>query len=493
VPFAFGLGLLLAGAGAFNSGGALTAFVLVPAAMILLACIGCSVLDSAVTARMQQQWRRKGGGEEEVRADALAWLGAYEARELPASPRAARTPLRAAAWVLVAAAVLLSVPVLTITLVSAAGPVATHMATPLVGSGAPLARIELLRPYALPSDPSITPRQAGEALHVLGFPGSAAKPRGPLEMTPVRSYAAAWGAAGSDDAPATLNPAELIRTDPFARARSFTTEERAYLERVSGHPAHAEFAILARASAADVAGTRWDASLLAGTSMFELPIPRVGGLFNATDHRTLVAAMHASRGEFDAAEMTLRETLSAGLLIAREGIVMIDVLVGSMMADKSARALVQFYEAAGRTGEAATLGATLAGIEATQRVTRALRPGLRLDGSLSSSMSQAGDEMLPRGLRWEALNLVHVMAGCVNPHNTVFGTDEHYAEWIDGVRNDLVRYPADEALFRAATNGVTLPESLSRRGQIVQRVVGLTLRRDGARGCATLLAGISSM
>jgi hypothetical protein len=494
IPFGFAVGVMLAGRGVIASGTGLTLFVFLPAAAALLAGIGCRFLDLAGTARIRREWRSGGRADVALDLEAAAWRADLDARSGDASPVGAparRAPLRAAAWALIVAAALLPLPLLTLSLVSTAGPVTTQIAVPnMARMSTRLAQLEVLRPYLLPTDPAITAQQAGAALHTLSHVGRSA-PVAPLELPPVRTYETDWN--GAYEQPDGLPPLErFVNGGLFARAQSLTPAERDYLARATAHPAHAEFATLARAVSADVAGTRWDPALLAGTVPWELPIPRFGQLRSGAYHHVARAALQTSRGEVMAAETTLRELISAGFLLAREGVTMIDMLIGAVIADIGASALLEFYEATGRTAEAHSIRHTRGGIETAAGLGRSLNVGSRPDGSMHASMAQAADSTLPRGLRWEALMRVHLSAGCLNPHTAVFGRGTEYGSWLENVRSDLVRYPSEAALFDMTTSGDVIPAQYARRAGLVRRLVGVTLRRDAAGHCATLLTAATA-
>src|SRR5690606_7457845 len=149
-----------------------------------------------------------------------------------------------------------------------------------------------------------------------------------LEREPVRRFDV-WP---RESKPSSLPNIEQFGTQLIPRAGKLTDDEIAYLERIVEYPAHAEFSRLARAPAADIAGGRWNTQLVAGMSVFELPIPHCGGLRDASQFHVARAVLELARGDTAAAETTLREIISVGLLVTRESPTLIDVLVGTSIA-----------------------------------------------------------------------------------------------------------------------------------------------------------------
>jgi hypothetical protein len=293
--------------------------------------------------------------------------------------------------------------------------------------------------------------------------------------------------------PVTMPNLEAFGTQLIPRATALTAEEIAYLERVVQYPALADLSRVARAPAADVAGARLNIELLAGTSLFELPVPRFTGLRDATQFHTAKAVLELSRGEAEAAETTLREVISIGLLVMRESQTMIDVLIGTSIAANGAASLQSLYRATGRHDEADALLRPQQGIDRMEEVTRALRADGDMDALLRRSMDMTANDALPRGMRWEGLRTIQVGAGCLNPHTVVFGHGRQYADWVEATRASLVRYPSEQALFDVVMRAPMLPDELHRRATVLQRLFAVTLGRgETTRTCAALMAGLSA-
>jgi hypothetical protein len=451
VPPAFVAGIMLAARGIITAS-ALLALVIVPATLLLAVALVARTVDTSTVQRLERAWQRDDPAN---------------ARPAPAATLA----MRGAAVALVLLALLLPVPVATVGMATAFGPALVRMATPSLGSmTARLARARLLEPYGVPADSAISATEAGGALQVLVFSVRDDAVR-PLERAPVRRFAEPW----PDALPASVT--DLYTYDyaaMLARATSLTTDELEFHERVARHPAQAVFARLARAPAADIGGGRWDLDSIADASLWELPSMRAAALHTLAKLHIAKAVHEMAIGDHAAAGTTLREVISVGLLVGRDGPQMIDVLTGFSMAETGAAALVAFYDATGRTTEADALRSAWRGVDAYERSARLLRQrGERTMGDARAARDQVLDDDLPRGIRWERLAFSRLMAGCLSPHTAVFGGGSAHADWLDSARASLVRYPSEAALFDLSASGGI--GSFDRRRGLLRRAAGRML------------------
>ncbi|MBR9991365.1 MAG: hypothetical protein KFH98_16495, partial [Gemmatimonadetes bacterium] len=489
IPLAFVLGVFLAGRGMMGSG-ALTALVVVPGGMLMMAALLAHVFEARTTRGMARAWRRETTSEARLLDEVSDWRADRATRMIHLTPATHRTmPARALAIWFIVVAMLLPLPIITLALTSALGPALGEVAIPRVeSSAARIAKATMLEPYAVPATSLVTPEEAGAALHAIAFTGTRAS-LSPLEREPVRRYDP-WP---RESKPVTMPNLEAFGTQLIPRATSLTAEETAYLERVVQYPALADLSNLARARAADIAGARWSTAQLASASVIDLPLARFSGLRDATQFHTAKAVLELSRGDAAAAETTLREVISIGLLLMREGPTLIDVLVGTGIAVNGGSSLQSLYRATGRHDEADALLRPQEGIDRMEVVTRALHSGGNVDALLRRSMVMTTNEALPRGMRWEALLAIQTGVGCLNPHTVVFGNGQQYDEWVERTRTSLVRYPSEQALFDVVLRGPMLPDALQHRATVAQRLIGITLgRTDTARTCGALMAGLTS-
>ena len=489
IPLSFVSGVFLAGRGVIAGGAGLSALVLVPGGLMMMAAVLADVFETRTTRGMARAWRRETTSESKLLDEVGDWRADRATRLIHLTPATHRTiPARVTAIVFIVIAVLLPVPITTLALTSAIGPAVGQLAIPRIeSSAARIAKAAILAPYAVPRTTEMSATEAGAVLHALSFTGTRSGLNS-LEREPVRRYDP-WP---RESKPVTMPNLEAFGTQLIPRANALTAEELAYLERVVQYPALADLSRVARAQSADLTGARWNTTQLAGTSPFELPVPRFAGLRDATQFHTAKAILQLSRGEVAAADTTLREVISIGLLVMREGPTHIDVLVGTSIAANGAAALQSLYRATGRHDEADALLRPQEGIDRMEEVTRALHAEGNVDALLRRSMAMTANESLPRGMRWESLRTVHVGAGCLNPHTVVFGHGGQYDEWVEKTRGSLVRYPSEQALFDSMLSGPMLPGDLHRRATIVQRLFGMTLGREAAETCAAMVAGLSA-
>jgi hypothetical protein len=487
----FSAGVILAGRGIIPSGGSLALLVLGPGSVLLGIGMLAHGIEANATRALARTWRKDDTRERRL-VDEIGDWRADRATRLTELPGAARRilPTRLLAVCLIALAALLPLPVLTLAVASAMGPALAHLSVPRYeAAAARFAKAALLAPYALPATGSMTALEAGEMLHAVASIGTT-RTRSAIEREPVRRYAP-WP---EPLPPATLPQLQSFGTQLLPRAASLTPAEVAHLEAITAHPALADFALLARAPLADVAGGRWQSEQFGNASVFELPVARFGGIRHAAQLQVARAVLELYRGQPVTAETSLREVVSVGLLIGRESPTMIDLMVGNSIALSGAAALETFYRTIGRTGEADAMRRQNEGVDRVEEYARALQYDGDTDSGLRRSMAIVANDALPRGLRWESLLSIQIGAGCLNPHTVVFGHGAQYAAWLDQARASLVRYPTEQALFDLTLRGTMLPHELRPRADIIERVLGLTLGRTRTTGaCAALLTGLSAL
>jgi hypothetical protein len=205
------------------------------------------------------------------------------------------------------------------------------------------------------------------------------------------------------------------------------------------------------------------------------------------------AILDAARGEHRPAEEKLREVISVGLLLTREGPTLLDVLIGNNIAEAGGNALAAFYEATAQHRQAEAIRLARAGVEALDATSKAVSGHSAWDFRPRDLMASVENELLPRGLRWERLMNMQVVAGCLNPHSAVFGAGAEYRDWLQRAHTSLVRFPSEAALFAAAMNGLGAGEPRSRRGDVVARLVAVTLRHgEQAGSCARIMGALAS-
>lgn len=349
-------------------------------------------------------------------------------------------------------------------------------------------RAEAVTEYRLPADPDITPLMAGEALVALARVGAGDRRDG-LRKEPVRAYEQPFfdrGVAGAG--PTGVRPVEWASTLVPHLDGGLEPEALDYLEEVGSHPALMELRTLARADAMDEAGATLAMPLPPDVTVFSLPLPRLSRIREAAYAHVGGAIAAAARGRDEEAVTRLREVISAGLLLGRDGNTLLTNLIGYVVVSVGAEALANLYEATGREIEVRALRDEL---ETTKRVTERLRVG---DGSSSAASLQGMPDVVVhpdaiRGLRWEFFTLLNGLGPCINLHRSVFGTDETFERWIGEARDVLVRYPADEEIFALSRQGVFAQTGATDLG-VPGRVAAFVLGDPVAGGCAAAFTDV---
>lgn len=365
------------------------------------------------------------------------------------------------------------------------GPMLATIATPTFSVVHDRAvKAEAVTEYRLPADPDITPLMAGEALVALAHVGTdAGDRRQDLQRAPVRTYEQPFfdrGEAGAG--PTGVRPVEWASALVPRLDGGLEPETLDYLEDVGSHPALVELRTLARAEAMDEAGATLVVPLPPDVTVFSLPLPRLSGIREAAYAHVGGAIAAAARGRNEEAVTRLREVISAGLLLGRDGNTLLANLIGYVVVGVGAEALLNLYEATGREAEARALRDEL---ETTEQVTEMLRVG---DGSSSTATLLGMPEVVIhpdaiRGLRWEFFTMLNGLGPCINLHRSVFGADETFERWLGEARDVLVRYPADEEIFALSRQGVFAQTGATDLG-MPGRLAAFVLGDPVAGGCA---------
>lgn len=485
--------LLLAGARGLAGPDALLIGTLGPTAVLYALGAVCATLEDGRVRRARRAWFSQPWAEDLVGEEIQAWrsaLAGVAGDEIAGRVDPRRAPLlRRAGWAAVAIGVLVAVPVFTLVPASAIGPILVSVAVPGFGRiQERAAHVEAYRGLRLPSDPSVTPEDAGAALQTLLYAGTD-RPPAEGEREPPRRIAEPWIPESGAENPVGAEPHRWEQAIFAAVAEQPSAELRAYLDRIAAHPGHADFAWLARAEHIDVAAGRWMNPLPPGLSMASVPIPRFGRLREAAWAHLALAARAMSEGRLDAAEEAIREVISVGLLLGDEGPTLIDNLIGYTLANTGGRALTHFYEVTAQDGKLDQL--TLLR-QAAERAAERVDPteDRSVEGAVRSLAAVVENPSAVRGLRWEAYILMNTFSPCLNLKGMVYGPDEEYEDFVSRAHEALVQRPSEEGLFRLARTGY-----LGAGGgeiTLLGRVLGLSMR-SGPGTCGDVMARIQSL
>jgi hypothetical protein len=377
---------------------------------------------------------------------------------------------------------------MTIGVTTAVGPILAEIAVPSFLSVQEMAgAAEALRRYRLEPDVTVSPADAGAALHNVAFVGAATSPEA-WERGPTTRYDQGWF-PDPDFFPDPFS--ESVARDLVSQPLSeFSDEEQTALRQAAEHPAQAEFELLAKAPLADVVSGRWTLPFPDSLTFTNLPWPRFPEFRTAGLARVAKASVEVSTGRTADAEQTLRELISTGFLLVDQGPTLLDNLMGVVLANMGGDALEALYARTGREDEAAALAYARASATDAARMARAGVIPEDIRSLLQGVPDLVEAENALRGLRWEYFAAFNMLAPCINTHKMVFGPDETYDEWRERARDTLVRVDGERELFELAESGV-----LGSGGQELQgffaRFLSLTLGSGGAPGsCASLIASL---
>ncbi|MEK7402899.1 MAG: serine/threonine-protein kinase [Gemmatimonadota bacterium] len=289
---------------------------------------------------------------------------------------------------------------------------------------------------AAPTDPTIPALDAGRALYALDKKFDTPIEGHPLPERPVDRL---------PDLPRSANPKALVD----ALNGRLTTDELSHAEAVAHSSVWRSFTLVARAASVDYIGARfvlpWPDEI---PLRARFPVIYHFGILNLNDWNAERAAYFVATGRADSAEAVLREGVSFGLSLARNGILPNDVFQGFMLA-QSGRVNVRNYCAApARTGTPLRSSSLCA----KDRPSALGGYSARNDPTFSEATldraeirSLIADDRLTRAVRLRLLRLL-ALASCGSTRELVYGSKEQNADLGLGLRT-LARSPADSALI----------------------------------------------
>ena len=453
MPFGLGLAIVL---GRLNWAGQnilWTAALILPLVLLLGGLLGSGAAGLLARAALRGVPRRP-AMDPELQQRVVEWNERLQTLRADGAATAGRPGkarvFGAGAFAVVALALIAVGPVLLLAVVGTVSSIVVTIATPsFVGAQSRIAAAEVLRRYRLDPDPSVSPEAAGQALEALVWSGQAEADRPAGEPERRRTHAAPWWPA---DGAHRYAPGPGWADSLFVRARR--RSESGYLREVAAHPAHAEFATLARAAAADIIGTRYQLPFAEGLSLMTLPLPPFRGLREGGRAHVAKAAIELADGRSRGAEQAIREVISTGFLLIDHGPTLLETLIGAMLVETGGDALEALYRATNRPREAETLAWVREAVRrGGERVAGRGMP-MGHDALLRAMPAMALDTSLAAGMRWEFFGMVAAFAPCANLRSIAFGPGADYQSWLASARERLVRRPSDEALFGLMERGL---------------------------------------
>lgn len=362
---------------------------------------------------------------------------------------------------------------------------------------------EVARPFVLPRDPAITPREAGHALvTLLGGPSPAPGFR-PLPVP--RLPEAPWNQPLPDDLFAGNRNTALTGAPNLSiidsAAHRLPAAQMAWLATLAHYPAWPLFARFARAPAADLLGGAYALPLGADASASSFPIPFFVPAKAYAYANAGRAAWYLARGQRDSAEAAVREGISFGFQLLDSGNTLMEALIGVVTVGISRDELIRLYRATGNP-EGARFQAAFDSVRAAMFPSdTSVRPAAGPDVNVfdPTSVRRAvirvvRDPANVRGLRMEMLWSLG-MTPCTNAEEMVFGPAADVRDAFRWARAHLARFPSDSALLDLMYDGAARAPRYPIRGLGARLLIGtadalgFVLRNRRIPGCArTLLA-----
>ena len=418
--------------------------------VLLLA--GAQIIHDREDRRMKEPRRRlrsataKPGPVDKV---AEAWMASFDqvrAGQMGGGPRSSGRGVRAAVLVPsivigIAGLLIFSMFLLT-SLVRSAGERGLPGFTQMRANAVKVRRLAALR---VAPDSSITPLRAGQALHAIlrNGPGGTLQPheRAPAIIIPPQpekqEHADPW-----------LAPGRNWRTGAFLQApRGFSAAQRDFLRSIADNTAIEEFRILARATGLDFAGAYLEVKPGTTLVLEDLPGFRFGSVRVAADANMAIAALDLAAGRQSDAERRVRETLSAGFLLANDGRTMLEHLFGAAMIRNARTALVALYEATGKQREARQYSAESDPVLTESSDRRSFVPIEEVSRTIRRI---ALDTNEIRALRWDVLLVPMWFEPCTDLHQVVFGPDSLHRATLARAKASLAVRASDSVLFSLA-------------------------------------------
>lgn len=353
---------------------------------------------------------------------------------------------------------------------------------------------EPVRSFRLPTDPSITPMQAGIALNAL-------QPiridvRGFETISPVAQPVAAWRTvAMAPDLFPTARPdvyeGPSSRSILEASLKGFSEREMEYLRSLATAPVWREFDLVARAPAVDVIGGQLRVPFAPEALPEQRPLPSFKGSRDLAYAAVSRAAYHMALGEPDSAEAVLRSIVSFGFTFIDNGTSGLEEVIGSMIVAIGRDALQRFY---------VIQQDPRAGLPALAR------PSREVVSAFDRTIPRTADDVQRRlliniedptvalGVRYESLRMLSGTS-CTNVRELLFGPRAETMQVVERARHSLARYPSEVALVELLTRpsypapNVSSPNPIRALAVSSASVAGVVLQNPRLVSCTRILTG----
>ena len=354
--------------------------------------------------------------------------------------------------------------------------------------------VEPVRSLRLPTDPSITPLQAGIALNALQ--PIRTRVRGFETITPAVQPVATWRTvAMAPDLFPTARPdvyeGPSGRSVLEASVHGFSPREMEYLRSLATSPVWREFDLVARAPAVDAVGGQFRIPFAPEARPEQRPLPSFRESRQLAYAAVSRAAYHMALGQRDSAEAVLRSIVSFGFTFIDNGTSGTEELIGTVIVGVGRDALQRFY-AIQHDGRA-TLPALA---PPSKNAVFALDRGAPISaGDVHRRLlANVENPSAPLGVRFQSLQLLSGTS-CTNVRGLLFGPSAEAVEVAERARHSLARYPSEVALVELLTRPSFAGPDVSSHNPIrtlavsSASVAGAVLQNPRLVSCTRILTG----
>ncbi|MEO8562581.1 MAG: hypothetical protein ABI601_10930, partial [bacterium] len=354
---------------------------------------------------------------------------------------------------------------------------------------------EAARPFRVPTDPSITPIQAGIALNAL-------QPTGPnvsgFETIKSATHpVASWrGIELPAEMFTTARPdffsAPSTRSVLEASVNGFSPREMEYLKALATSPIWHQFDLVARAPAVDVIGGQFRIPFGEGATPERRPIPSFRYSREVAYAAVSRAAYYMAIGQPETAEVVLRSIVSYGFTLIDNGTSGLEELIGVVIVGTGRDALQRFY--AIRRDPRASLPALASPAQAIRAMESTSSAPMSGDKARRRLLTRIEDPTVPLGERFDGLRSLSTTS-CTNVRELLLGPRADVRDVIVRARHTLARYPSEQAFVELQSRSLASTPSAFSSGPIQSlavssaTVVGVVLQNPRLATCTRLLTG----
>lgn len=351
---------------------------------------------------------------------------------------------------------------------------------------------EPVRAFRLPTDPSITPLQAGVALNALQ--PTMKKMRGFETIEPETRSVAPWRTItlSSDmfaSAPPDFYAGPSSQQVLEAAVKGFSPREMEYLKTIATAPIWREFDLVARAPEVDAIGARFRTPFDAAALPEARPLPAFRESRDLAQAAVARAAYYMAIGQPETAETVLRSIISYGFALIDNGTSGIEEIIGMVIVGTGRDALQRFYVI--RHDPRSTLPAL---VKPDRDALWAAAARTSTDDARRQLLARIEDPATLRGERFEGLRRLSYTS-CTNVRELLLGPDADARRVLADAPRLLARYPSERALIELQSRPLaTMPNSewtnpIQALVVSSATVAGAVLQNPRMASCTRILGG----